>query len=489
MKKFQIVLLILLLLLLLGAARTRRRPVKRLSRLAFTHVTVIDATGVPPKPEMTVIITENRISGLGPSRSTTIPRGATVVDARGKFMIPGLWDMHAHPDDPELWPVHPPDAQKELLLPLFLAQGVTGFRDMGGDLKLLQDWRQRIRQGKLVGPHIVACGPLLDGPKPMWPGSIGIATPEEGREAVQKLKDEGADFIKVYSLLPRDAFFSIADEAKLLRIPFAGHVPDSVTPAEASDAGQASEEHLTGIVEACSDKKAVAEKLEALQAKGATPEQRRIARIDAMLSTYDASKADALFNSFVKNGTWITPTLIVWKMNVEYQEAYPKMSGRLQYLPRYMRDYWSPQTNVHLRGRSAERLAAEGRLFQKYMDIVRAMRRAGVSLLAGTDMGANPLVFPGWSVRDELVLLVESGLTPVEALQTATLNPARFLGRKDWSGTIEKGKVADLVLLDANPLEDIHNTSRISGVVFNGKYFSPGNLKQMLESIKARQNK
>jgi imidazolonepropionase-like amidohydrolase len=432
---------------------------------------------------MTVIIVGYRIAEIAKSNTISIPRSTRTIDATGSFLIPGLWDMHAHPDDPELWPVNPPPKEKEKLLTLLIANGVTGIRDMGGDLKLLQEWRARVAAGTMIGPHIYACGPLLDGPKPMWPGSIAISTPEQGRQAVRDLKQKRADFVKVYSLLPREAYFAIADESKKVKLPFAGHVPDSVTPEEASDAGQASEEHLLQIVEACSDREALKKKMAELREAGATPIERRRAYIETMLATFDGKKADALFAKFVKNNTWITPTVIVWQNNASFEDDSARYADRMKYLPRYIREYWDPKNNAHLKGRSPERLAAEKLLVKKYLEVIATMQRAGVKLMTGSDFGANPLLFPGWGVHDEIALLVRAGLTPMEAIQAATRNPAAFLGLDRSVGTIEKGKLADMVLLSANPLEEINNTRKIAAVFLQGRMFDRPELNRMLATV------
>jgi len=471
---------VLALITALASAQSREPGVPS---LALMHVTVIDATGAPPKPDMTVIIVGYRIAEIAKSDSIRIPRYARTIDATGSFLIPGLWDMHAHPDDPELWPVNPPPREKEKLLTLLIANGVTGIRDMGGDLKLLQEWRMRF--SGTVGPHIYACGPLLDGPKPMWPGSIAISTADEGRQAVRDLKKQRADFVKVYSLLPRDAYFAIADEAKKLKIPFAGHVPNSVTPEEASDAGQASEEHLLQIVEACSDTEAIKKKVDELRAAGATPVAVRRAYIETMLATFDSKKAETLFAKFVKNNTWVTPTIVVWQNNASFEEDSAKYAERMKYLPRYIRDYWDPKNNAHLKNRSPERLAGEKQLVKKYLEIIAMMQRAGVKLMTGSDFGANPLLFPGWGVHDEMALLVKAGLTPMEAIQAATRNPATFLGLERSVGTIEKGKIADIVVLSANPLEDISNTRKVNAVIFEGSMSDRAELNRMLSSVAA----
>ncbi len=476
----------LLTLLSMAALTTAQSPEPTLiPYIALMHVTVIDGTGAPPQSDVTVVIAGYRIVQIGRTAAVSMPSRARIVDGRGKFLIPGLWDMHAHPDDPELWPVNPPEKEKESLLTLLIANGVTGIRDMGGDLKLLQDWRNRIGAGTMIGPRIKACGPLLDGPKPMWPGSIAISNEEQARQAVRDLKKARADFVKVYSLLPREAYFAIADEAKKLNIPFAGHVPDSVTPAEASDAGQASEEHLLQIVESCSDRDAVKKKLNELREAGASPVERRIAYIETMLATYDDKKAEALFAKFVKNHTWQTPTVVVWQNNASFEDDYSKYAERMKYLPPYIREYWNPKNNAHLQNRAAERLAAEKKLVKKYLEVIGSMQRAGVKLMTGSDFGANPLLFPGWGVHDEMALLVKAGLTPMQAIQAATKNPTTFLGLNDSVGTVEKGKIADLVLLSANPLEDINNTSKIAAVIFGGRMFDRATLNRMLDSAAA----
>jgi imidazolonepropionase-like amidohydrolase len=472
------------LLLVASMTLAQAPPRAGITIIALTHVTVIDGTGAPPKPDVTIVLAGYRIADIG--KGIPIPHQARIIDATGSFVIPGLWDMHAHPDDPELWPSHPTEPEKTAQLTLLIANGVTGIRDMGGDLRHLQDWRTRIGASALIGPHIRACGPLLDGPKPMWPGSLAISTPEQARQAVIDLRRQRADFVKVYSGLSREAYFAIADEARKLKIPFAGHVPDSITPAEASDAGQASEEHLIQIIESCADKDAIKKKLDELH--DAAPAARRRAYIETLLATFDQKKADALFARFVKNNTWITPTIVAWQNNASYEEESAKYAERMKYLPRYIREYWDPKNNAHLKNRTPERLAAEKLLVKKYLEIIAAMQKAGVKLMTGSDFGANPLLFPGWGVHDEMALFVKAGLTPMEAIQAATKNPAMFFGVDASVGTVEKGKIADLVLLSANPLEDINNTRKITAVFFDGKMFDRAELNRMLNSVAALAN-
>jgi imidazolonepropionase-like amidohydrolase len=225
------------------AAATPARP----QALVLDGATVIDVESGRAQPGLTVIVEGERIAEVGRRPALRVPPGARVVDAAGKFLIPGLWDMHVHTAFGDWFP-----GARDIALPLFVANGVTGVRDMGGDLDALVEWRRAIGQGSIVGPRMVISGPMLDGPKPRFPSSVAVATPEDGRRAVRDLKARGVDFIKLQSLIPRDAVFAIADEAKKAGIPFAGHVPDAVRASEMSDAGQNSFEHLIGIFEGSS---------------------------------------------------------------------------------------------------------------------------------------------------------------------------------------------------------------------------------------------
>src|SRR5262249_6458687 len=208
--------------------------------LAITHVSVIDGTGTAAQPDMTVVIDRGRITALAKSTALSLPEGAATIDGSGKFLIPGLWDMHVHIVGPSY-------------LPLFLANGVTGVREMHSFYpESVLTMRKEIQEGKTLGPRIVAAGALIDGAQPFWPGSVTATNEEEGRKAVQSLKKRGADFIKVYTKLPRSAYLAIADEAKKVGLPFVGHVPESISAAEASDLGQKSMEHLFGLLLACS---------------------------------------------------------------------------------------------------------------------------------------------------------------------------------------------------------------------------------------------
>lgn len=285
--------------------------------------------------------------------------------------------------------------------------------------------------------------------------------------------------MKVYSLLPRDAYFGIADEARQQGITFVGHVPVSVSPAEASDAGQKSIEHLTGIMIECSEKET---ELRDAVMKAKSPGAR--ARVQATaLETYDEKKAADLFARFVKNQTWQCPTLTVLRSSVYLGDENFRRDGRLRYIPRLLQQRWS----VRIANRDEGNNAEVKKVLQKQLEIVGAMRKAGVPILAGTDTG-NPFCFPGFSLHEELALLVIAGLTPMEVLRSATLDAAKFLGLEKTLGTIEEGKIADLVLLNANPLDDIRNTQRIGAVISNGRLFDRTALDKMLAEAESAAN-
>ena len=472
-------LTLLFLLSSLFCLASHQAPSAKPRSLALTHVTLIDTTGGPAKPDMTVVIAGNRIIEVAKSDQIRPPSNTETVNANGKFLIPGLWDMHVH------W-------YEKDYLPLFIANGVTGTRQMYG-APVFKQWRKEIEAGELLGPHLLIPSPIVDGPKPVWPGSIAVANASEGRQAVIQVKRGGADFVKVYSLLSRDAYFAIADESKKQGIPFEGHVPDSVTLEEASNAGQVSVEHLTGVLAACSSREAELLKsaqatVEAIDAgqlptvRYSGPEFR--ARQKLALETYSSQKAETVFGELKKNHTWQCPTLTVLRSMAYSEDPSFANDPRLKYLPRDIVSSWDPKADPFLKNKTAEDWAISKKVFSKDLELVGAMERAGVEILAGTDT-LNPYCLPGFSLHDELGLLVQAGLTPLQALQAATLNSARFMGRENDLGTVAPGKIADLVLLDANPLEEIGNTRKISAVVFGGKFFSRAALDDMLTKIGA----
>jgi imidazolonepropionase-like amidohydrolase len=311
---------------------------------------------------------------------------------------------------------------------------------------------------------------MLDGPKPRFPSSIAVASPEDGRKAVDDLKRRGADFVKLQSLMSRESYFAIAAEAAQQKIVFAGHVPDAIRAVEASNAGQKSIEHLTGVFEGCSN----AEDQLMKGPKG----------LKLFLDTYDNAKAASLIAVFLKNHTWQAPTLVWERGGTLLDQRDLLHDARARYVPASWKDgAWRRFTDDILKEQAREDLATRRRFVDKELEVVNAMHRAGVPFLAGTDTAAAVYVFPGFSLHEELQLFVQAGFTPLEALQTATLNAAEYFGTQRAMGAVEKGKVADLVLLDANPLEDIANTQKISAVVAAGRYYSTADLARLLHGV------
>jgi imidazolonepropionase-like amidohydrolase len=433
--------------------------------VVIAHVTVIDPAGGALHRDWSVAVEGDRIAYAGPASTIRVPPSAQVVDGSGKFLIPGLWDMHIHTFFGDWVP-----GGREVTLPLLLANGVTGVRDMGSDLEPILKARADLAAGRQIGPRLVTSGPMLDGPKTPFPATIVITSPEVGRASVDLLTDKGVDFIKIQSLVPRDAYFAIADEAKKRKIVFAGHVPDQIRAVEASNAGQKSFEHLIGVFEGSSTAE------DALLEGKKGPEK--------FLATYDSKKEAALIALLAKNQTWQCPTLL-WELGGWLVDVFDiSQYMEIRYAPDSWRDKTWPRFKADMtKSYITDPLDVRKKFVEHELGIVKRLRKAGVPFLAGTDTPAGVGIVPGWSLHRELERFVAAGFTPLEALQTATVNPAKFLDRAKDFGTVEKGKMADLVLLDANPLDDIANTRKIAAVVSNGRYLSRGDLDKILADV------
>jgi imidazolonepropionase-like amidohydrolase len=297
-----------------------------------------------------------------------------------------------------------------------------------------------------------------------------VANAMDGRKVVDDLKAQGVDFIKIQSYIPRDGYFAAADEAKKVGLMFVGHVPDAVRAAEASNAGQRSIEHFTGVFEGCST-------IEDELIKGPKSLGRNV-------STFDPARARTVIELMAKNQTWQVPTL-AWEHGQWLVDDIDLSHDPLtRYAPLVWRNKtWPMFVRSILEEMDTDPLPVRKQFFQMELDMTLAMFRAGVPFMAGTDTAAGVHIFPGFSLHQELVLFQQAGLTPMQALQTATLNPAKFMGRTADLGTVEKGKLADLVLLDANPLADIANTKRIRAVVLAGRYIGRADLDRMLRRV------
>lgn len=457
---------------------------QKLTKYWITNVRIIDVkSGQLLNGLKDVYIVGDRIETIEKNQKKK-RKNTNTIDAKGQYLLPGLWDMHTHPDDPEVWWMSPVAEDRDQLMPLFVLYGVTGTRDMAGDLDLVKNWRKRINRGELLGPEIIAAGPLLDGANASWDGSVSIADKTKVKHIVDSLKTEGVDFLKIYSGLPRDVFFALAEYAREIDFPLVGHIPDEVTTVEGAKAGMTCQEHLLGIILECSDAEEDIRggKLDYGNAQNGV--DRYNIRNKLMMDQYSEEKAASLFKAYAKLQTWHTPTLSMWYKNAYYERERPKDEALFKYLPQYLRKYWQPDTNVHLKYRQPKIVETKQRQFDFYLKIVKGMHKAGVPLLAGTDVGANPLCWPGIGVHNELEQFVNAGLSPAEALKTATINPAIFLKIDKDFGSIETGKIADLVLLKGNPLKDIQQVRQIEAVVKSGIYYNQEEREKRLKEIK-----
>jgi imidazolonepropionase-like amidohydrolase len=439
--------------------------------LALVHVRVVDAGGAPPRDDQTVLMRGRHIVAVGPTHTTRVPAGARVLDGAGKVVIPGLWDMHVHVFD------------QPAFLPALLASGVTGVRDMGDVSAPLARWRDSVRTGAWPGPRVVFPGAILDrtaqpGALPFW---IAVDDSVRAHAVVDSLADLGADFVKVYQSLRAPVYRAVVDAARRRRLPVAGHVPDAVPLLDAVRAGQRSTEHLTGVLLAASRdgerlRRAVVDSMEARR------DASTVFRVgDAQLATrvagYDPERARVLYAALSRAETWVVPTLVVHQAGWRLDDARFTRDERLRYLPAYVRAAFTDVSRAEAARRTTA--VAERERFRLELRVVGDMHRAGVRLLAGTD-APNPFLTPGLYLVDELAYLVEAGLTPLEALRAATLEPARYLGATDSLGTVAAGKLADLVVLDADPLTDIRNTARVHAVVMNGRLIDAAARRQLL---------
>lgn len=444
--------------------------------IAITHVSVVDPSHTalhPVTPDQSVVICGERISSVTPAERTRTPKATRIVDASGKYLVPGLWDMHVHFF-----------AAGESSSPQFLLHGVTGVRDCGGPLALIRDLRAKIASGALAGPRIKAAGPVLESQRfldvvqqistkippdlaqslrEIVQDRVGLKTVADAQPQVDKLKAAGVDFIKVRNAESPEIIYAIAEAAKRDRLPLAGHVIRGVDLAKASDAGQASFEH---------------------------DEEYFLSNPPPVTVEQQAGLAAV----FVRNGAVLVPTIVTGRFRLasdtQVQAALNDMEGTTdpmrRYLPPELLHFW--KTSVAL-DKFDERQEPWDKKLQKAKDFLRTMHKNGVQILPGTDLGV-PLLYPGESLLDELQIFVdELGMTPREALESAITFPAQWFAIQDEVGTVAAGKLADVVLLDANPLDDIRNTRKVSAVVANGKFYDRPTLERLVSEQRKKRSR
>ncbi|HEX3482254.1 MAG TPA: amidohydrolase family protein [Kofleriaceae bacterium] len=421
--------------------------------VAFVGVTLLSLDTAAAVPDQTVVVRGERIERVGPRGAVEVPPEAQVIAGRGHYLMPGLIDAHVH-------------LARTEDLAILVALGVTTVRNMWG-APIHLEWRDRVARGELPGPAIYTAGPIVDGERPAHPGSLIVRSEADADRAIALHRQLGYDLVKVYSRLAPPVFDRLADGARRAGLPIAGHVPWSVALGHAVDAGMRSIEHMTGVVAA-------------LQAADAPVAGRSDGPWrDRDIDHVDEARIAGLVQELAAHHTFMVPTRVVmdaWAPAAEVRDrlAQPEM----RWVPRCNRALAEPRPD------DAEDLDRARRTLALYDRVLGALDAAGAPIAAGTD-ASNPLVVPGFALHRELEHLVGAGLSPLAALQAATRRGAELLGREGEVGRIAAGMRADLLLLDASPLDDIRNTRRIAGVMARGRYRARGELDAMLERVAA----
>ncbi len=430
-------------------------PVKA-DQLAFVGVNVIPMGGDRMLSDYTVIVEEDRIVALGPRASTLPTVDATVIEGKGKYLIPGLADMHIHLLDQTfmaaLLKKDKPIQPFENMLYLYLANGVTTVRVMAGFPELLE-LRDAIERGDVLGPRLIVTTPMFDGEKTIWPAPLSrpIPTAEIARKAVQESKEDGYDMIKVYTLLGREAYDAVIDEAKKVNLKVVGHVPIMVGQEHVLKSGQDEITHME--------------------------EYWRFTR------DYGDDVVEKFTAMTTKAGVWFSPTLTTYQDQMSDGKVVMNRPEN-RYLDPLILDFWSSRIPPASNNEKAKSLRAQQieDLGGFMLRLVKSMYDAGVPLMTGTD-ALNPMAVPGFSMHRELALFKKAGIPNYQSLRAATARPAEFMEETDEWGTVSNGHRADLVLLSANPLEDINNTKRIEGVMVRGKWLARNAIQQRLDQF------
>jgi hypothetical protein len=419
---------------------------------AFVNVNVIPMDGERVLPAHTVVVRDGRIQAVGPTASTAVPAGATRIDGAGRYLIPGLAEMHGHLPGANA-------AVAEDILFLYVAAGATTVRGMQGHPSQLE-LKRRVDAGELIGPRMWLAAPAMSG--------NSIRDAETGVQRVRDAKAAGFDLLKIHEGLSPATYDAIVRTARELELPFGGHVPFDVGVSGALAARQSTIDHLDDYVEALQPPTSPA-----LQATGA--DRARLLPLHA-----DESRIPVLARQTREAGVAVVPTQILWEVLLGAREA-SSMIDRPEnrYMPRATVENWVNQTNAFRQRADHASAAREVRLRNR---LLKAMSDEGVLILMGTDA---PQIFsvPGFSLYRELPVMVEAGMTPYQVLQTGTVNVAKFLGIEDEAGTIAPGRRADLVLLEANPLADIGAIERNAGVMVDGRWLAPDHIRERLRAI------
>lgn len=440
--------------------------------LIITNTNIVNVENGAIAPNQDIVIIGDSIAEIVSSKSGNTFRANQIIDGTDKYLIPGLWDMHTH-----TWWGY------EDFFPLLLAHGITGVREMFGNLDVVNKLKKDIQSDSLIGPDIVSAGSIICGDPPSLGTCVVAKTAEEGRKYVREQKAAGADFIKTYYMLENDVYMAIADECKKQDIVLTGHIPLKVSLREALDVGHASIEHFYGILDYCSDtvglRKIDEERTTHLKYS------EYIKRANHIIQTYDSTRENEVIDLLVENNAWVCPTFTVHKGFIRTYE-YNRQDDRKLYMPEYAVEGWFSQEDSVLSEKDLKNLKVEEDYYHLIIDLSKPLIDNGVKFLVGSDY-PNPNTYPGFSLHEELQIFVsEVGLSTLQALQAATINPAIYFGQSDKLGTVSERKRASLVLLNKNPLDDIRNTGEIEGVILRGKYMKGDSLRAEIEKIAAK---
>lgn len=424
--------------------------------IAFVEVNVVPMTAERVLSNQTVVVRDGRIVAVGPAASTQVPAGATRVDGRGQYLMPGIAEMHGHIPGP-----NNPQFQEDVLF-LYVAQGALTVRGMQGHPSHLA-LRERVRAGDLVGPLLYLSSPPISG--------NNATTPAKADSLVRAHRAAGYDLLKVHENIPRAAYDALARTAHSLDLPFGGHVSDLVGLEAALEARQSTVDHLDNYLDAI--------ERDDSPIRNASPQERA-----QRLPMYaDEAKIRQIARRTRETGVAVVPTMALWEVIRGAHDA-ASMQNRPEnrYMPPQMVSGWVNQVTQIRAGVDLEAGAREVALRKQ---ILKALHDEGAMILMGTDA---PQLFsvPGFSLHRELAIMADAGLTPYQILRTGTVNVAEHMGTASETGTVEVGKRADLVLLEANPLENIANAQRIAGVVWSGHWLPKSEIDARLGAIAAR---
>lgn len=461
--------------LVLGAFGSAHAAGRVVADVALTQATIVDVASGQLVRGKTVLVKGGDILAVVDNAGLKNYAPRRAVKLPGKYLMPGLWDTHVHfGGGPALI------EENKQLLGLYLAHGITTVRDCAGDLSdTVLDWRDQIRQGRLVGPKILASGPKLEGYKPLWKGTIEVGTPEEISKALDYLQSRSVDFVKITeNTMQPEIFLEALRQAKARGMQTSGHLPVQLTLDQVMQAGLGSIEHQSYALRGATPREAE------LTAQVAAGKLTAREAMRASIESFDEATARATFRRMAAAGMSITPTLVGSQVTAYLDQDDHAHDDYLKYIGKGLRKTYEWRVQRAAKDDAAA-IAYRHAAYEKAAALLPLMQQEGVNIIAGTDAGfLNSFDYPGQGLHDELGIFVKQGLTPQQALQAAVINGPRFMGKLERYGAVAAGKAADLLVLDANPLQDIANTRKVRMVLSQGKVYERSKLDAMLESAR-----